>query len=196
MACEQARQHGVAVHGLKADLTDPSHLAALEPAPHDCPRLVMLVGNTLGAFDPTVMLSRLRLLVREGDILVIDGELGNDDATRAGYEHPANRAFALAPLRSIGLTESDGTLVFQSSNDVMPGMYRLEKYFRLDKDRIVQMADERLHFKAGDCIHMNHSGKFERETFRFLFGQAGFDVIDECLSDDGRFLMIAAKPAP
>lgn len=196
MACEQALACGVAVRGLKADITDPAHLSTLEPGPHDSPRLVMMVGNTLGAFNPAVMLRRLRPLVRAGDVLVIDGELGNDDATRAGYEHPANRAFALAPLRSIGLTDRDGTLIFQSSNDVTPGIHRLEKSFRLHDDRTVQVAGEQLHFKAGDCIHMNHSGKFERETFLSLFTQAGFEVADEYLSEDRRFLMVAAKPAP
>lgn len=194
MACEQARKSGATVHGLKADLTDPSYLAALQSVPQGPPRLVMMVGNTLGAFDPAVMLGRVRTLLREGDVFLIDGELGNDEATRAGYEHPANRAFALAPLHSIGLTEADGTLVFESSSDVMPGMHRLEKYFQLHDDRTVQVAGEQLHLKAGDCIHMNHSGKFERHTFLSLFTEAGFDVSDEYLSDDRRFLMIVAKP--
>lgn len=186
----------MAAHGLKADMTDPAHLSVLEPGPHDAHRLVMMVGNTLGAFDPAVMLHRLRPLVREGDVLVIDGELGNDDATRAGYEHPANRAFALAPLRSIGLTESDGTLMFHPSNDVMPGMHRLEKSFRLHEDRTLHVGGEELRFKAGDCIHMNHSGKFERGTLLSLLTQAGFETIDEYLSEDRRFLMVAARPGP
>jgi uncharacterized SAM-dependent methyltransferase len=196
MACEQALEHGVDAHGLKADITDFAHLSVLAPNAHDASRLVMMVGNTLGAFDPAVMLRRLRMLVRAEDILIIDGELGNDDATRAGYEHPANRAFALAPLRSIGLTEEDGALMFHSRNDVMPGMHRLEKSFCLHGDRTFQVAGERLHFKAGDCIHMNHSGKFERETFLSLLIRAGFEVIDEYLSEDRRFVMIAAKAAP
>jgi len=196
MACTQASMHGITVHGLKADITDSAHLAALAPNPHDAPRLIMMVGNTLGAFDPAVMLHRLRALVRAQDLLLIDGEIGNDDATRAGYEHPANRAFAVAPLRSLGLTERDGTLMFDSCNDVMPGMHRLEKLFRLHDDRIVHVAGEQLHFKAGDCIRMNHSGKFEREAFLSLLGQARFEVMDEYLSEDRRFMMIAAKPVP
>ena len=196
MACAQAVEHGMAAHGLKADITDPAHLSALVPASRDAPRVVMMLGNTLGAFDPAAMLRRLRTLVRPEDTLVIDGELGNDEATRAGYEHPANRAFALAPLRSIGLTEADGTLMFHSCNDVIPGMHRLEKSFRLHDDRTVHVAGERLHFKAGDCIHMNHSGKFERETLLSLLAHAGFEVIDEYVSEDRRFVMIAAKTAP
>ncbi len=196
MACIQASGHGIAVHGLKADITDSSHLSTLAPNSHDAPRLVMMVGNTLGAFDPAVMLRRLRALVRTQDLLLIDGEIGNDDATRAGYEHPANRAFAVAPLRSLGLTERDGTLMFHSCDNVMPGVHRLEKSFRLHDDRIVQVAGEQLHFKAGDCIHMNHSGKFERKAFLSLLAQAEFEVIDEYFSEDRRFMMIAAKPAP
>jgi hypothetical protein len=127
---------------------------------------------------------------------VIDAELGNDEATRSGYEHPANQAFALAPLRSIGLTEHDGALVFQSSNHVLPGVHRLEKYFRLHTDRSVLVAGERLEFKAGDSIHMNHSGKFERETFCSLLAEAGFSLFGEQVSDDDRFMMVIAKPRP
>lgn len=194
MACEQGNALGAAVRGLKADLTDPVHLASLEPHSDDPPRLVMLIGNTLGAFDPAGMLRRLRTLVRDGDRLVIDAEIGNDEATRLGYEHPANRAFALAPLRSIGLTEEDGTLVFESFNDVVPGIHRLEKYFRLLTDRSVLVAGEPFSFKAGDCIHMNHSGKFERDAFHSLVAEAGFTLVEEYLSDDRRFMMILAKP--
>lgn len=194
MACEQGMMLGANVRGLKADLTDPLHLASLEPRPEDSPRLVMLLGNTLGAFDPPVMLRRLRRLVREGDRLILDAEIGNDEATRSGYEHPANHAFALAPLRSIGLTENDGTLVFQSSNHVMPGVHRLEKYFRLQADRSLLVAGEPFSFKADDCIHMNHSGKFEREAFCALLTDAGFTLLEEYLSDDRRFIMILAKP--
>jgi L-histidine Nalpha-methyltransferase len=196
MACEQALEHGMAAQGVKADINDPAHLSALEPGPHESPRLVMMIGNTLGAFDPVLMLRRLRRLLREGDVLMIDGELGHDETTRAGYEHPSNRAFALAPLRSIGLTDTDGTLMFHFCHDVMPGIHRLEKSFRLHEDRTLQVGGRPLHFKAGDCIHMNHSGKFERSAFLALLTQAGFGVIDEYVSEDGRFLMVAATPSP
>ncbi len=196
MACEQALELGVTAQGVKADVNDPMHLSELEPRPHESPRLVMMVGNTLGAFDPVLMLRRLRHLLREGDVLIIDGELGHDEATRAGYEHPSNRAFALAPLRSIGLTDTDGTLMFRFCHDVMPGIHRLEKSFRLHEDRTLQVGGQQLHFKAGDCIHMNHSGKFERRAFLALLTQARFGVIDEYVSEDARFLMVAATPFP
>jgi uncharacterized SAM-dependent methyltransferase len=102
----------------------------------------------------------------------------------------------LAPLRSIGLTETDGTLMFHLSNDVMPGIHRLEKSFRLHDDRTLHVGGEQVHFKAGDCIHMNHSGKFERSRFLSLLTQAEFEVIEEYMSEDGRFLMVAARPVP
>src|SRR3982750_3314166 len=55
MACREAIARGASACGLKADLTDPSHVSALEPSLRDPSRLVMMVGNTLGAFDPLVM---------------------------------------------------------------------------------------------------------------------------------------------
>ena len=72
----------------------------------------------------------------------------------------------------------------------------VEKAFRLHDDRTLHVGGEQLQFKAGDCIHMNHSGKFERGTFLSLLSGAGFELIDEYLSEDRRFLMVAARPGP
>jgi hypothetical protein len=43
---------------------------------------------------------------------------------------------------------------------------------------------------------MNHSGKFERETFCTLLAEAGLSLHSEQISDDGRFMMVNAKPRP
>jgi L-histidine Nalpha-methyltransferase len=194
MACAQARRCGVPHRGLKADMTDPMHLSRLTRRASDGSRLVVMLGNTLGAFDPTAMLRSVRPLLEENDLLLVDGELGSDLNTRAGYENPANRAFAMAPLYSIGIRDQDGSLHFESSEDVRPGIYRLKKSFLADIDLTLQIGGESLSLRAGETLHMNHSGKYERQAFIKAIAEGGFAPSDEFLSEDGRFLMVLARP--
>lgn len=196
MACTGATARRVICRGIKADLTNPAHLSGLLPGRETPCRLVLLLGNTLGGFEPLDMLRRLRQFVRGRDLLLVDGELQNDSDTRAGYENPLNRAFAFAPLRSIGISESDGALVFEARADLRAGVHRLGKYFRADVDLALRVAGEPLNLRAGERIEMNHSGKFERGAFLKLIADGGFEPIVEFLSEDRRFLMVLARPTP
>lgn len=194
MACANAAGWGVAHRGVKADITNPSHLRGLTPVAQTPPRLIALLGNTLGAFDPLSLLRAVRGLMREDDLLLVDGELGIDHETRSGYENPVNRGFALAPLLSIGITESEGRLVFEPVENVQPGFHRLRKYFQVETDVPLRVAGELVVFRAGDQIVMSHSGKYERPAFLKLIDESGFEPAAEFMSDDSRFLMVLAKP--
>jgi uncharacterized SAM-dependent methyltransferase len=193
MACQHAAGRGIAHRGVKADLTNPDHLARLHPELDSPPRLLLMLGNTLGAFDPAATLTSLRSVMRDGDVLLVDGELGSDDETRAGYDNPVNRAFAFAPLKSIGLGEADGKLVFEVMEDLRPGLHRLGKYFELTRAVDVVIAGVPLQFRAGERIKMSHSGKYRRQAFTDLLADTGLVPQDEFLSDDRRFLMVLAK---
>jgi uncharacterized SAM-dependent methyltransferase len=192
MACARSITVGIPHHGIKADLTNPKHVAALR-AKDNTPRLFLLLGNSLGAFDPPAMLGALRPLLRENDLLLLDGEIGHDRETLAGYDNPVNRAFALAPLLTIGLSESDGRLVFEARPDLRPGLHRLGKYFELVKDVTISVAGLPLALQAGERISMNHSGKYSREGFAGLLAENRLTPVKELLSDDGRFLMVLAR---
>src|SRR6266705_1018637 len=85
MACAGALSAGFPAQGLKADFTDRAHLQALAAEPEAPRRLVFLLGNTLGAFDPIAEARDLARLLRPGDTLLVDGEIYAGDATVAGY---------------------------------------------------------------------------------------------------------------
>jgi uncharacterized SAM-dependent methyltransferase len=195
MACAQSVRLGIPHHGIKADLTNPKHLAALHAADDTPPRLFLLIGNTLGAFDPPAMLAGLRPLLREQDLLLLDGEIGHDRETIAGYDNPVNRAFALAPLVSIGLSEADGKLVFEPMEDLRPGLHRLGKSFELVRDVKTTVAGLPLALQAGARIRMSHSGKYSRDGFGRLLAENRLTAVHEFLSDDGRLLMVLARPS-
>jgi uncharacterized SAM-dependent methyltransferase len=153
----------------------------------------LMLGNTLGAFDPAATLTSVRGLMRDGDFLLVDGELGSDDETRAGYDNPVNRAFAFAPLKSIGLGDTDGKLIFEVMEDLRPGLHRLGKYFELTRGVDVVIAGVPLQLRAGERIRMSHSGKYRRQAFIDLLLDTGLIPQHEFFSDDDRFLMVLAK---
>jgi len=197
MACTSAKNSGFSCRGVKADLANAQHLAAVNALAHEAPRLIMLLGNTLGAFDPLDYCVQLARLLRPQDYLLVDGEIFSATATMSGYDNPLNRQFAFGPLRSLGLNEpEDGVLQFESdSDDRKPGLYRVRKHFHAARDLTLLIAGERIQLNAGERIEMNWSYKYAHETFLELLREAGMALVTQYLSADERFLMALARKA-
>lgn len=195
MACGGALAAGIWSQGIKADFTLPDHLAALAPADDAPPRLVMLLGNTLGAFDPIAEARTLRAFLRPEDALLVDGEIYAGGQTVAGYDNPLNRRFAWAPLHSVGIGESDGAIVFEDVTDArLPGLHPLRKHFQASRDVAAQVGGESLAIRSGERIAMNHSYKYDAGTFVRVLDAAGLAVRWQGTSDDERFQMVLAGP--
>jgi uncharacterized SAM-dependent methyltransferase len=196
MACGGALSAGFPAQGIKADFTNPTHLQALAAEPEAPPRLVLLIGNTLGAFDPIAQARDLARLLRPGDSLLVDGEVYAGDATVAGYDNPLNRRFAWAPLNAVGIRDSDGELVFEAADDPrLPGLHLIPKHFRAGRDVEALLGGEALRLARGEQLAMNHSYKYAPETFLGILRDAGLGVRWRATSDDQRFLMALASPA-
>jgi len=196
MACAGALSAGFPAQGIKADFTNPTHLQALAAEPETPPRLLLLIGNTLGAFDPIAEARDLAGLLRRGDALLVDGEVYAGDATVAGYDNPLNRRFAWAPLNAVGIREGDGELVFAAADDArLPGLHLVPKYFQAGRDVEALMGGEALRLARGEQLAMNHSYKYAPETFLGILSDAGLTVRWQATSDDQRFLMALASPA-
>jgi uncharacterized SAM-dependent methyltransferase len=192
MACGLAAALGFSCRGVKADLDNAEHLMKLPRLSNEPPRLMMILGNTLGAFDPIAYSARLSRLLRPQDHLLIDGEIFSAEVTMSGYDNPLNRQFAFGPLRSIGLQEPrDGALEFASDTDSRrSGLYRVRKHFRAARDLELLIAGETIHLQAGQKIEMSWSYKYAREAFLGLLQEAGISPAAQYVSDDGRFLMV------
>jgi len=196
MACAGALAAGFAAQGVKADFTQPSHLEALAPEPEAPPRLVLLIGNTLGAFDPIAEARELAGLLRREDALLVDGEVYAGQTTVAGYDNPLNRRFAWAPLNAVGIRDSDGELVFEAADDPrLPGLHLVPKHFRAGRDVEALLGGEALRLARGERLDMNHSYKYAPETFLRILSDAGLAVRWQARSDDQRFLMALASRA-
>ena len=196
MACGGAQGAGFPALGIKADFSRADHLAALAADPESPPRLVMVVGNTLGAFDPIAEARALRGLLRREDLLIVDGELYAGAQTVAGYDNPLNRRFAWAPLAAVGIGEADGDIVFEDTIDQrLPGLHPLAKHFLARRDVGALLGGESMALRAGERVAMNHSYKYDEAAFLRLLAEAGLDVRWQRKSDDGQFLMVMAAPA-
>jgi len=196
LACESALAAGFPVQGIKADVTRPDHLSALASRPETPPGLVMMLGNTLGAFDPIATARALRALLRPGDLLLVDGELYSGSDTVAGYDNPLNRRFAWAPLHAVGIGEDDGDLRFEVRGDArLPGLHPLAKYFEARRDVAARMGGETLVLARGERVEMNHSYKYAADSFERILIETELTVQWRGTSDDGRFLMVLAGAA-
>jgi uncharacterized SAM-dependent methyltransferase len=196
MACQGALAAGFPARGIKADVTNPAHLAALAADAGTPRRLIVMIGNTLGAFDPPAAAGALRGLLRTGDLLLVDGELYSGSETVAGYDNPLNRRFAWAPLHAVGIGEGDGELRFEVREDArLPGLHPLAKYFEARRDVAARLGGETLAVRAGERIEMNHSYKYAADAFLRMLAGAGLAPRWRGTSADGRFLMVLAGPA-
>jgi uncharacterized SAM-dependent methyltransferase len=195
LACAASTAAGVPCHGLKADIADAAHLDAVDKASAGPPRVLMLLGNTLGALEPLAYAGMLARLLRPEDTLVVDGEIFNDTGTLAGYDNPLNRQFAFGPLRAIGLSEpDDGVLRFEVDEDAgRPGLFRLRKHFMPARDLTVQVAGEPVRWLIGQRVEMNWSGKYAPGVFEGLLEDAGLSLVGRYVSEDERFVMVAAR---
>src|SRR5216110_1993223 len=196
MACAGALGAGFPAQGIKADFTKPAHLAALAAEPEAPRRLILLIGNTLGAFDPIAEARELARLLRPDDVLLVDGEIYAGDTTVAGYDNPLNRRFAWAPLNAVGIRDTDGELVFGAADDPrLPGLHVIPKHFRAARDVEASMGGEAMRVERGERLAMNHSYKYAADTFLRILSDAGLTVRWQATSDDQRFLMALASRA-
>ena len=196
LAARRAAEAGFPVHGLKADLGDPQTAAVLAASAGE-PRLYLVLGNTLGGFDPLLFLETLRRLLRADDRVLLDGEIFNPADTLAAYDNPVNRRFAFAPLASLGLEEGrDGALVFETAADSRrEGLHLVNKHFRAARRLEIPVAGRRVALEAGETVAMSGSYKYSLAAFQEMVGAVGgFQSLREYMSEDKRFVMLLAAP--
>ncbi len=191
MAVRRARTcgPGMTAYGMKLDFTNESHWVHLDSQK---PRIVLVLGNTLGAFGPKGFLERLGSLLREGDRIVVDGEIFSDTRTMGGYNNPDNREFAMAPLQAVGLNESQGKLTFEAVN-LGDGLNEVRKSFVIESNCQIHLAGAPLQLKKGHTVQMSGSLKYEEGVLPRLLKEAGFEPEFTERSQDGQFILIGAR---
>ena len=184
------------VHGFKLDIGSDQHFSALAEAVRESGHSAVyaVLGNTLGAFDPDSFPARLRQVMRPEDHALFDGEIFAGEETLSGYDHPVNRRFAFAPLASLGLTESDGELRFETRSG-SNGLHEVVKHFVPARNLDLRIAGRELRLHSGVPLRMSSSLKYDESAFLERIERGGLHIELSERSDDNRFLLVAAAPA-
>jgi len=177
--------------GVKLDMMSDNHLQALARQGNSC--IFATLGNTLGAFDPLRFPERLLRIMRPVDRALFDGEVFDSESTLAGYDNPTNRRFAFGPLAALGLTEQDGNLNFELRPG-REGIHEVAKYFVAGRDLELRIGPTVIRLKKGEKVLMSSSIKYDEPVFFALIERGGFEVELRKKSEDGKFLLAAARP--
>ncbi len=185
-ACAGAEDDDCEVLGLKADISSPVHLV-LAADVSEAPRLFLMVGNTLGGFDPLDQINHVAACLHKGDILILDARIATEND---GEPTEAQKRFVFAPLAGAGIAPEDGELRFvDNEDDRHPGLHLWTRRFQPVRDLTVQVNGREVHVERGERIFLNFRYRFTREAFRWLLtSHAGLKVRGEIPSADGRFV--------
>jgi hypothetical protein len=186
-ACAGAEDDDCEALGIKADISSPVHLMLASDV-SEAPRLFLMVGNTLGGFDPLDQMRHVAACLHKGDILIMDARIhGEPQDPTAGQQH-----FAFAPLASVGLTTVDGELKFAENEDNRKsGLYIVTRRFQAARDLTMVASGREIHVERGERIFLNFRYRFTREALRWVVGEhAGLKIMGEIPSADGRFVTI------
>jgi uncharacterized SAM-dependent methyltransferase len=194
MACAGAEDEDIETSGIKADISSPVHLVYAADAAEP-PRLFIMSGNTMGAFDPLAEIRYLSQGMKPGDRLIVDGEAYDAEQTMARRANPAARKFVRALLASVGVGERDGEIRYDHKRDERhAGLHIITRYFHADRDLTVIAAGEEVDLARGERIGLNFQYTYTAEAFRWLLRQhGGLDIVKEYVSPDGRFLTAMCK---
>lgn len=193
-ACRGAAALGWLHRGIKADVLNPSHLKTISTLLRpNRPRVYLVLGNNLGAWEPGLFLKALHDLMRDRDLLVVDGEIYRGAETLRGFENAPNRRFALAPLRFLGITADDGQLCFESSwCDDEKHFFTVRKHFRPHTDLHVALDGTVVDLPAHVKLEMSASGKFSHQGFTACMERSGFRCLWSDCGPDGAHMMAVA----
>lgn len=190
MACREGECINVPTIGIKADIEQPAHLNQLASNSKSTTRVLSLLGNSLGTRKPPGILTVLREIMTANDYLLVDGEIFSDKETLANYDNPDNRAFAVAPMRAIGLSAEHGELKFELvPNEPKPGFHYIKKHYIFKQKVDLQLPGTVLQFQPGEKIEMSPSYKYDKQSFLDLLVSEGFTVTKSAYSEDNRYVL-------
>jgi hypothetical protein len=185
-ACAGAEDDDCEALGLKADISSPVHLL-LAADVSEAPRLFLMVGNTLGGFDPLDQMKHVAGCLHKGDILIVDTRIDKgDDREPSEFQ----KRFVFAPLASAGIAPEDGELKFvENSDDRHAGLCLMTRRFQAARDLTITASGREIHVERGERFFLNFRYRLTRDAFRWLLTRhAGLKIKGEIPSADGRFV--------
>ena len=194
LACAAGDDADTETTGIKADISSPVHLVYAADAA-EAPRLFIMSGNTMGAFDPLAEIRYLSQAMSASDRLILDGELYEENVTMSRRDNAAARKFISALLGGVGIVPNDGEIRFDHKRDERhEGLHLMTRYFRAERDISAVVAAEDIPLQRGERIGLNFQYTYTPEAFRWLVtSHGGLEIIGELVSPDRRFMTVVCK---
>jgi len=194
MACAAADDDDIETVGIKADISSPVHLVYAADAAEP-PRLFIMSGNTMAAFDPLAEIRYIAQCMKPEDRLIIDGEIYDEQKSLARRDNPTARGFVSALLASVGIEEGDGEFRFNHKRDDRhEGLHLITRSFRAERDLSATVGGQEIQLQRGERIGLNFQYVYTPAAFRWLVAeQGGLEILKEYCSPDERFLTAVCK---
>jgi hypothetical protein len=194
MACAGAEDTDIETVGIKADISSPVHLVYAADAAEP-PRLFILSGNTMGAFDPLAEIRYVAQCMKPEDRLIVDGEIHDTQQSVARRDNPAARRFLSTLLANVGIAHDDGEIRLSlKRDDRHEGLHLVTRSFGAAHDLSATVAGQEIAVQRGERIGMNFQYTYTPAAFRWLLCErGGLRILSEHQSPDGRFLTAVCK---
>jgi uncharacterized SAM-dependent methyltransferase len=172
-ACGGADDEDVETVGIKADISSPVHLVYAADAAEP-PRLFIMSGNTLGAFDPLAEIRYIAQCLKPEDRLIIDGEIFDERESMERRNNPAVHRFIWTLLASVGIGPDDGEIRFELKRDERhEGLRLITRHFRAERDLSTNVAGQKIPLERGERIGLNFQYLYTPEAFEWLLREHG-----------------------
>jgi L-histidine N-alpha-methyltransferase len=194
-----ASEYGIVVHGLVCDFERD-----LERMPLEGPRVIALLGGTIGNFEPA---QRASFLARVANLL------GPDDHFLLGTDLVKDRGRLEAAYNdSAGVTAEFNKNVLSVLNRELGGDFDLDAFehvARYDRDearmdiRLRSLAEQTIRlealelsvaFAAGEEMRTEISSKFTRERLEAIYADAGLTMSGWFTDPAGDYALSLARP--
>jgi uncharacterized SAM-dependent methyltransferase len=188
-ACAAAEDEDIETVGIKADISSPIHLIYASDAAEP-PRLFIMSGNTMAAFDPLAEIRYIAQCMKPEDRLIIDGEIFDEKESLARRDNDVVRDFISAMLSSVGISSGDGVIQFNLRRDERhAGLHLITRHFRAERDLSATFAGQQIPLQRGERIGLNFQYVYTPSAFEWLLhSQGGLEIMKSYRSPDGRFM--------
>lgn len=181
------------------------HLQLISPPPEGAPRLVALLGGTLGNFVPPgrgVLLRDMAALLRPGDHLLLGADLVKDPAVIEAAYNDSRGVTAEFNLNVLNVINRELDADFELDNFQHVAFFDTEQEWiemrlraeRACQVRILGLALE-VNFEAGEEMRTEISAKFSPERMAADLTAAGLEIVDMYTDEEQLYGLVLARLA-
>jgi L-histidine Nalpha-methyltransferase len=190
------------VNGVVGDFEH--HLHLIPPPPDDSPRLVALLGGTLGNFIPPgrhTLLRNIAGLLRPGDYALLGADLVKDPAVIEAAYNDSLGVTAEFNLNVLNVINRELDADFELDNFRHVAFFDTEQQWiemRLRAEQACQVQIRQLalevNFEAGEEIRTEISAKFSPERMADDLTAAGLELVDMYTDEQDLYGLVLARP--